>query len=295
MPRHLVELHLAVILYGFTAILGELLSISALPLVWWRTGLASIIFIIYASWNPGKKMQRSRYLKVAGIGIIVALHWITFYGSIKLSNASIAMVCFGSTAFLTSILEPIILKKKFIWSDFFLGALIIPGMFMVVKNLPSDAFIGVIVGLVSAFLASLFSVLNKGEVEDWSPKIFATTQMLGAFLFITVAFPVLRHFDMGNGDFIPKGIDWFYMSILVIFCTAIAFILTVRSLRHVSAFSSTLAISLEPVYGIFLAAILLKQYENLGTGFYIGAFLIFAAVLTKPILKFVSTKKTTHA
>jgi len=246
--RAYIELHIAVLLYGLTAVLGEMLTLSALPLVWWRVGLASLCFLplVWLGRNKRSKAPRSTYLALIGIGSIIALHWITFYGAIKLANASVALVCFACTSLLTSLIEPVLLKKPLDWLDVGLGALVIPGMVLIIGVIDSTYYIGIGVGLLSALLAAIFSTLNKRYVSQVQPVDMSAIQMAAAF--------------------------------------GLAYLLNTRSLRHLSAFSANLGISLEPVYGIILAALILNQYETLRLEFYLGAVLLFAAVIAHPIL-----------
>lgn len=284
--RPYIELHIAVLLYGLTAVLGEMLSLSALPLVWWRVGLASLCFVPLV-WLARRKRfspPRSTYLALAGIGCIIALHWITFYGAIKLANASVALICFASTSLITSLIEPILLKKRFDWLDVGLGALVIPGMALIIGVVDTKYYLGISVGLFSALLAAIFSTLNKRYVSQVQPVDMSAIQMTSAFVFLCLGYPVLKQFDMGQSSFMPINADWPLLAILVIGCTVIAYVLNTRSLRHLSAFSSNLVISLEPVYGIILAAVILKQYEALRPEFYLGSVLLFAAVMAHPIL-----------
>lgn len=286
MSRAYIELHLAVLLYGLTAILGEILSLSALPLVWWRVALASLSFIpLVLLWRGKFSLSAKLTLPLIGIGCIVALHWLTFYGSIKLANASVALVCFATTSLITSLLEPWLLRKKIDWLDVGLGALVIPGMLLIVGFINPQYHLGIAVGLLSAFLAALFSTLNKRYVEFVRPVDMAGLQMLSAFAFLSICWPILKHVDMGTSSFWPSNADWPYLLLLVLGCTTLAYLLTMRSLRHVSAFTANLAISLEPVYGILLAIFFLDQNEVLGKGFYFGAVMIFVAVIAHPIIK----------
>ena len=284
--RAYIELHIAVLLYGLTAVLGEMLTLSALPLVWWRVGLASLCFLplVWLGRNKRSKAPRSTYLALIGIGCIIALHWITFYGAIKLANASVALVCFACTSLLTSLIEPVLLKKPLDWLDVGLGALVIPGMVLIIGVIDSTYYIGIGVGLLSALLAAIFSTLNKRYVSQVQPVDMSAIQMAAAFGFISLGYPILKKFDMGQSSFWPTDGDWIPLTILVVGCTVLAYLLNTRSLRHLSAFSANLGISLEPVYGIILAALILNQYETLRLEFYLGAVLLFAAVIAHPIL-----------
>ena len=283
--RAYLELHLAVVLYGFTAILGKLISISAVSIVWWRVFFASISFLFIL--NVGKlvkKLPRQVIIRFMLIGIIVGLHWITFYGSIKLSNASVSLICLATTSFFTSLIEPIIVKRKFNWLELALGIVILPGMYFIVNGIDVSYYQGVIVGLASALFASLFSILNKKYIDDAQPTELAGIQLFGVFVFISVCAPILFFFNP-EIDWMPSMSDVFYLVILALLCTTFAYILSMRSLRHLSAFASNLVINLEPVYGILLAAAILAEYNELSSNFYIGVGIICFAVFSYPVLK----------
>ena len=283
-----VQLHAAVVLAGLTAILGELLTLSALPLVWWRVGLASVSFVPLVWWvrRRGGSAWPPRRTVVAllAIGVLVGLHWVTFYGSIKLANASVALVCFATVSLMTALLEPWLLGKRVDWADVGLGALVIPGMLYIVGAVRTDYHAGLAVGLLSALLAAVFSTLNKRYAGRVASTTLSGLEMAGAFAFLTLAYPLLRPFDMGEYRFWPQPADWPYLLTLVLACTTLAFWLMLQALREVSAFAANLTLGLEPVYGIALAVLLLRQDRELSGGFYVGAGLILVAVVAHPVL-----------
>ena len=287
-PAAYLQLHLAVALAGLTAVLGEVLTLSALPLVWWRVGLASASFVPLVWWARRRGRAawppRREALAVAAIGALVGLHWVTFYGSIKLANASVALVCFATVSLMTALLEPRLLGKRVDWTEVGLGALVIPGMACVVGAVRADYHAGLAVGLLSALLAAVFSTLNKRYVGRVGAATLSGLEMAGAFAFLSAAYPLLRPFDMGAYRFWPQAADWPYLLTLVFACTTLAFWLMLRALREVSAFAANLTLGLEPVYGIALAALLLRQDRALSGGFYVGAALILAAVVAHPVL-----------
>ena len=283
--RAYFELHIAVVLYGFTAILGKLISISAVSIVWWRVFFASISFLFILNVaQVFKTLPKRVILRFMGIGIIVALHWITFYGAIKLSNASISLICLATTSLFTSLLEPLILKRKFEWLELALGVVILPGMYLIVYGIQIEFYLGVVVGLSSAFFAAMFSILNKKYIDDARPNEIAGIQLFGVFVFISICAPFIYMYDP-TIMWIPQGYDLWYLLILALLCTTFAYILSMRSLRQLSAFASNLVVNLEPVYGILLAAALLSEYKDLSTNFYIGVSIICLAVFSYPVLK----------
>ena len=272
--RAYLELHLAVFLWGFTAILGDLIQLSALTLVWWRVLLTSLSLIFFV--RIGRMLAEigwRRLLLLAGIGVIVGLHWVTFYGSIKLANASIALVCMATTSLFSSLFEPLIVGRRFNWYELLLGIFILPGIWLVVDGVESGMNAGILVGLLSAALVSVFTSLNKKYIQSSNPARITFIELGAATLFLT---PFL--YPLGGDKFWPSAVDWIYLLILALLCTTLTFFLSLRSLSKLSAFASNLTVNLEPVYGIILAYFLLDDASELSPTFYYGAGLIVVAV-----------------
>lgn len=283
--RSYLELHFAVLLFGFTAILGKWISMSAIAIVWWRVLLAAFFFAFIINWKKlFSSIPRKLIWTYLLIGAVVAAHWVAFYGSIKLSYASVTLVCLATTSFMTAIIEPIILKRKFLWYEILLGLVILPGMIMIVDATDVSAQMGIIVGLISALLASLFTVLNKKYITNTRPIYVTQIEMIGGFLFLSICAPFIW-MSQGDLNVIPSKMDWLWLIILVLLCTNLAYLLSLRALRQLSAFISTLSINLEPVYGILLAIVLLQEHHDLNAQFYIGVLVIAAAVFAHPIIK----------
>lgn len=279
-----IKLHSAVILFGFTAILGALIQISALEIVWWRVLITavSLLFFIRGAKSVLHLPWRTRFLFL-GIGVIVAVHWLTFYGAIKYSNASVTLICMATASFFTSLVEPLLLKQPFRKLDVLFGLLVIPGMVLIVNNLDSSMLSGVWVGLTSAFLAALFASLNKKYIERAHSNTITFLEMTGSWLFLSLVAP----FVISQGVLVPKWpsqMDWIYLIILALLCTTLAFILALHALKHLSAFSSNLVVNLEPVYGILLAMLLLNEHHELNYRFYLGVVAILSVVILHPIM-----------
>ena len=219
-----------------------------------------------------------------GIGVIVALHWICFYGSIKLANASIAVLCMATASFFTSIIEPFFTQRKFIWLDFIFGILIVPGMFMIVNNTRLDMLPGIWVGLLAAALAATFATLNKKYIHTARPLQISFLEMSSAWLFISLLLPWLFTLPE-TGNFLPSQWDWAYLVVLSLLCTTLPYALTVRALHHVSAFASNMVINMEPVYGVILAWLILGDNEDLNPEFYMGTALIIVVVFLYPVFR----------
>ncbi len=281
-----LELHFAVLLWGFTAILGQLIQLSSLSLVWWRVFLTSLTILLTSkTWSVVRAMPRRLVLQYVGIGCIVVVHWLAFYGAVKLSNASVTLICMATTSFFASLLEPIMLKTKVKWYEVALGLIIVPAMAFVAGTLPSDMTLGLCVGLFSAFLAATFSILNKTLVNKSDPLSITFLELGGGWLLLSCLMPIYFYYDKTANLIPPSVSDWFYLLVLALLCTNLAYWLGIRTLRHLSAFASNLTINLEPVYGIVLAVLILKENKELSPSFYIGAAVILAAVLSYPFLK----------
>ncbi len=283
--RAFFELHFAVFLYGFTGILGELISLSATVLVWWRVLLTSISLLFLIKFGQTLKGIPKKLLRdYIGIGILIGLHWITFFASIKLANVSIALVCYATCSFFTSILEPLITKATFKWYELALGALVIPGMALIVQSLEVNMLMGVWVGLLSTLLIALFSILNKQRIHDLDTPSLTFIEMSSAWVFISLVLPFYFYWNP-DCNFLPSANDWIYLIILALACTTLALVLNLRALKHISAFASSLSYNLEPVYGIVLAIFILKENKELTPTFYLGVLIILISVFSYPLLR----------
>lgn len=279
-----IQLHVAVFLYGLTAILGDLITIPAASLVWWRVVITciSLIFVI----NYGKDLfdiPRKDLIKLLLIGIIIGIHWVSFYGSIKYANASIALIALSTTTLFTSFIEPVVFKRKPDILQVIFGFLVIPGIYLIVKNIDSYLMTGLYIGILSAFMASLFSVLNKTMVDKIAPFPMTFVEMLGVFIFLSVLLPLFS--QPYFSPFIPIGWDWFYLIVLALLCTSLAYYLGLLALKKLTAFETNLIINLEPVYGIILAIIILKEHHELNLRFYLGVLIILVVVFSYPFAK----------
>lgn len=284
--RAFLELHIAVFLWGFTAILGQLIQLSAIPLVWWRLFITVCVILVFTNILPRVKLlPLGLILQFAGVGCVVMFHWILFYAAIKLANASVALISLSTTSFMSAIVEPLVNKRKIKWYEVSLGAVIIPAMFYVAHDLPQKMTAGLIVGLLCAVMVVIFSVLNKKMVDKADAITVTFLELGGGLLMLTVLMPLYFIFDK-SAVFVPPAVsDWIYLFILAVLCTNLTYWLGVRSLRELSAFATNLTVNLEPVYGITLAAILLKENNQLSPSFYIGAVMIIFAVLSYPFLR----------
>lgn len=282
-----LELHFTVFLYGFTGILGKLISLNELPLVWWRMFLTAGSFLIFLPMviKAIKKVNDLKLIRHLGfIGILVAVHWICFFGSIKYSNVSIALICFSTTTFFTSILEPVILKTKFDKFDIGLGLLIIPGMYLIVNGVKIEYLTGVVLGVLGALLACIFSIMNKRIVNRMDSISITAIEMTSGWAFLSLIMPIYFYYSE-EAAFLPQGWeDVTYLLILAFICTTLAFVLSMRVMKYLSAFVVNLTISLEPIYAIIMAFIIFNENKELSENFYWGALIILMAVFCHPIL-----------
>jgi drug/metabolite transporter (DMT)-like permease len=279
-----LQLHLAVFLFGFTGVLGDIISLDATMLVWHRMWMTAIMMFIYVWFiKKWKVLGAVETLKIAGVSLAIVIHWILFYASIKLASVSVAMICLSSITLFTALLEPIILKKSFSKIELLFSILVIVGVYFMADD-QKHQIVGILVGLASAFFSALFTVLNKQLVDRYDSRLLSLYELSAGFLLLTLLLPVTSFFIPVTSYF-PTSTDWFYLFLLSFFCTVVAFNLSLSSLRFLSPFTVNLAINLEPVYGIALAFVLLKEYRELGSGFYIGAFFILSAVIAEVVWK----------
>lgn len=279
-----LKLHLIVLIYGFTAILGKLITLSATQLVWYRMLIAVIAFYIFLVWKKTAiSVSRKEFFKLFGIGIIVALHWIAFFGAIKIANVSVALGCLATSTLFTSLLEPFFFRKRINSIEVIVGLFIIVGLYLIFR-FETRYFIGVLVALSAAFLAGLFSVINKKMIAHHKASVISFYEMLGGLSFITIY--MLLSGD-GTASFsLPSITDFIYLLLLGIVCTAYAFAVQVDIMKHLSAYIVALTINLEPVYGIVMAYFLFGETEHMTGGFYLGTTIILISVLGFPLYHF---------
>ncbi|NNE25443.1 MAG: DMT family transporter [Saprospiraceae bacterium] len=278
-----LQLHTAVLLFGLTAILGDLISITAFNLVWWRVLITSLSLLLFIRFGTRLyKLGKKTLLIFLGIGVIVAVHWVTFYGAIKFSNASVVLAAMATASLFTSLIEPLITGKKFSKIELLLGLMVIPPMLLIANNIDLSMQKGLWIGLLSALLASIFACYNKKYVHLANSTEITFLEITGAFLFLTLCLPFIKTSTAG---FMPTPSDWFYLMILALACTTLAYVLSVKALRHLSAFDANLVVNLEPVYGILLAVVILKEHQEMSPNFYWGMVLIMLIVFSHPIIK----------
>lgn len=281
--KNLLILHLTVFIWGFTGILGALISVNAVQMVWYRVLIATItLFFYFKLSKTSLRITKKQFLQFLFTGSIVALHWILFFHAIKVSTVSVTLVCLSSFTLFTAILEPLIKKQRIQIADIIIGLIIIVGIYLIFK-FESKYTLGIIFGLSAAVASSLFGTINSVLVQKSDPLVISFYEIMGAFLWITL----YRLFDQSlfTERFSLRTSDWLYLGVLGTICTALAYVAGVSVMRTISAFRVALITNLEPVYGILLAFIFFGNKETMSTGFYLGAIIILTAVFLYPIYK----------
>jgi len=278
-----IHLHFLVFIWGFTAILGALISVDAIPLVWYRMFFAVLIlFIYFLIKKKSLKTSPRALLKFLLSGIIIALHWIAFFSAIKVANVSIALVAMSTGALFTSLIEPLFFKRRLIFLELFFGLIVIAGLY-IIFNVESQYTLGIIYALIASFLSALFTVLNGLYIKKHEAVVISFYQLLFGVGFITVY--VLTIADFSIQDFSLKNSDIIYLLILSSICTAYAFVVSVKIMKYLTPYTVMLTVNLEPVYGIILAVLFFGDKERMSPQFYIGAIVIIITVIINGILK----------
>ena len=282
--KHFIHLHFLVFIAGFTAVLGELISNSSVSIVWHRMLIASILTIFFILLKKKSlKINLKQLLKFSFLGLIIALHWITFFEGIEQSNISVTLAMFSTAAFFTSFLEPLFFKRKIIFYEIILGLLVVVGVYLIF-NAEFNFINGIILGILSAFFASLFSVLNGVMIQNDSAIKISFYEFVSGVIFITIYLLFTENINTLNIENY-LSLNYLYIFILGSVCTAYAFIASVYLLKFITPYSVVLTYNLEPIYGILLALLFFGDNEKMSFQFYIGLFLILSSVLINMYVK----------
>jgi len=285
-PKDYFQLHFIVLLWGFTAILGLLISLPPVEIVFYRTlmsflGLGLIIYFRRIKFNWDKR----EVLKILGNGALISAHWILFFLSARVSTVSVCLAGMATLALWTSMIEPIAYRRSIKWYEVFLSFLVIIGLYLIFRFEFGYA-LGLTLAVLSAFLAAVFSVINSKLVKNHDPYYINFLEMIGAFLFTLLFLPVYQVYFSSTDDIklSPNTYDWIYLGVLAWICTVYAYTIGIELLRKLSAFAINLTVNLEPVYGIILALIIFGEKERMSEGFYWGTLTILISVFLHPIL-----------
>jgi drug/metabolite transporter (DMT)-like permease len=290
MKKAYLQMHLAILLWGFTGIFGKAINMNEGMIVWYRMLISSLGLLCILLFNKKSiLLSKKAILKISMVGIIVCLHWITFYAAIKISNVSITLSCFSSITLFTAVLEPLFAKKKPHASELFLGIGVMAGIY-IIFSFQEFYLTGIVIALISAFLGSIFTVINKKLVGEYEPETVTFYELTSGFLFLSIILPF--YLDATKQNFsVPSAIDTFYLLLLSLICTTLAFTISLNALKKINAFTMNLSVNLEPVYSIILAILIFKENKTLNTGFFIGTFIILSAVVIHSYFVFKQRKK----
>lgn len=284
-----LHLHFIVFIWGFTAVLGALITLDAIPLVWYRMSLATIIIFIFLKFRKEKLKFSLKALSGFALGgVIIALHWLTFFGAIKASNVSVTLAVLSTGAFFASILEPLLYGRKIIIYEVLFGLIVMAGLY-VIFDVEASYTLGIVLALISAFLSALFSVINGKFVLKHKASAISFYELMFGVLGITIYLAFSGSF---TSEFFTVSLnDWIFLAILASVCTAYAFIASIHVMKWISPYTVMLTINMEPVYGIILALIILGDAENMSSQFYYGAVIILLTVVANGIIKITQERK----
>lgn len=304
MKKAFAQLHLAVLLWGFTGVLGKAISLSAPVLVWYRMLLAAlflgIIISLRKEWCP---IQKKDIYKLIGIGMLISIHWVAFYASIKLANASIAMICLATASVFTSVFDPLLNRRAFNRNELFISLIAVTGVACIYFLQPKEVSgksqminfdLGLLFGIAASIISAIFTVLNKPLANKYPARPLVFAEMTSGVGFLCLLAP-FYFFYFPAETLLPVGWDYLWIFLLAYCCTVWGQSLAMAALKHISPFTMTLTVNLEPVYGIFLAFIIFNENAQLGLGFYIGMILIFVSLMMQITVTLNKSRKAKNA
>lgn len=295
----LLQLHLAVFIWGFTGILGKAISLTAFVIVWYRMLIAFVILgCIITIRKEWQRMSKKDLMKLSGIGCLFAVHWISFFASVKYANASVGMICLATSGIFTVLLSSLLKRERINLNELLIGFVALAGVFCIYALQPpgskSGYFknygLGVMLGILASFISALFTVFNKPLTQRYTFRTLVFYEMLSGFICICIASAWFIH---KNPDalLLPQGYDYLWLLLLGYCCTVWGQSLAMNSLKYLSPFTVTLTVNLEPVYGIIIAFIIYQENKQLGYGFYIGVALIFISIVLNSLLVYFQKKR----
>jgi drug/metabolite transporter (DMT)-like permease len=294
MKKSYLILHIAVVLAGFTGIFGKLITLNEGLLVWYRIFFSFIwLFFILKLFRVKTNIPVRNKLAIAKVGMLIMLHWVFFYGSIKYSNISIGVVCFCLASFFTAILEPIINRKRFVVTELLLSMLTLVGIALIF-HFDATYQLGIIIGVISSLFGSLFTIYNERLVKHYDSRLINYYQMLSGMIGLGLIMPLyLYYFPVKQ--LVPALTDVLYLLVLSLFCTVGLYVMYAESLKRISAFTVSLTLNLEPIYSIIMAFLFFDEGKEVNTSFYVGLFFVAASVVLQTIISVRSRSKRTLA
>ena len=282
MKKAFLQLHIAVFLAGFTAVLGKLILLNEGLLVWYRLLITVLVLAVILSVKKEfKKINARDLLRMGAVGGVITFHWVTFYGSIKYGNISVALVCLSAAGFFSALIEPIIYNKKIILAEVLLGLIAVAGIYIIFDFHPQYK-LGIVYGILAALGAAIFPMLNKQLIKEFTPRTLTFYELFGGFIILSLLLPIYLRFTPSS-YFIPSLSDLSWLIILAVLCTVLCFDLQLRALEKLSPFTCNLMYNLEPLYGIILAFAFFGEGKSFHKEFYIGVGLILSAIVLQMI------------
>lgn len=289
--KYHIWLHVIVFIFGFTGILGKLISIDSYLLVWYRVLIALVTLMGYFLFTKfSLKITKKQLGKILLVGVVIAIHWVTFFEAIKQSNVSVALVCFSSSTLFTSLIEPIYFKRKIKAYELIFGILIIIGLYFIF-SFEFKYLTGMILSIISAALASWFTVLNGILIKETNAKSISFYELLGAFLIVSVYLLSTNGLDLSKFAISMEDFKW--LIILGTICTAFAFIVSVEVMKKISPYTVTISVNLEPIYSILLALLIWPESETMSYGFYMGTIIVLTTIFLNALFKKKATEQPT--
>jgi len=290
MRKAFVYLHISVFLAGFTGPLGRLIDLNEGLLVWWRLFITAVtMWIVFSLMGKLQRISVKDMVKLTGIGFLAAIHWLTFYGSIKYANVSVALVCFSAVGFFTALLEPILLRVRIKWIEVFLGLMVIAGIYLIFHFNPKYKT-GIILGITCAVLMAFVMIYIREFLQRMNPQTVLTYQLSGGLVTLSALMPFYMQ-QFPTDKIFPNLGDWMWLLVLAWFCSVLAFQFSTYALKRLTAFTVNLSFNLEPVYGIFLAIILFGESKDFDRSFFTGLSLIAASLIIHIVMLLIKERK----
>ena len=291
--KHYLLLHFVVLIWGFTAVLGLLISIPSVEVVFYRTLIASLVLgLLLRIWREPLVLKRMVMSKIIGTGALIAAHWILFFAAARVANASVCLAGMATCSLWTSLLDPLMNKRKIRWYEVGLGLLVIVGLYVIFR-FEFDHALGLFMAIISAMLGAVFTVLNATFARTHNAYVITFYEMAGACASIVLFFPFYAAYlsETGTLQLVPTATDWLYLLVLALVCTLYAFSVSVNLMRYVTAFAMNLTNNLEPVYGILLAVLVFGDQEAMSLPFYLGTAIILLSVLAYPVIRRINRRR----
>ncbi|MFC4871094.1 DMT family transporter [Negadavirga shengliensis] len=288
-------LNMVVLAWGFTAVLGLLISLDSVQIVIYRTLMAMIALLVIFSYKKIRfRLPLKDYLKVIGTGFLIGVHWILFFWAAQVSTASVTLAGMATISLWTAFIEPMANKGSIKWYEVCLGLVAILGLYIIFQ-VESGYWLGLSMAVVSACAGACFTVINGNFAKKHHPYVITFYEMAGAGLFSVLFLPFyVRYFASDSPSFVPQGWDWFWLLVLSQVCTVFAFSVSVELMKRLTAFAINLTVNLEPVYGILLAVMVFGEKEKMTSGFYWGTLIIVGSVCLYPFIHYVQRRKMTR-